>query len=201
MKNIILLGGAPAIGKTTVAQKLVRQLKIPCISTDEIRANMRMHENKNDAPALFFFEKHAVGDPVKFLDAISPDVLLDAVDEESREVWRGVLRVIDDSTGGEPFIIEGVAVLPEEAAALERHNDNVKTIILTNNNPELIRHTIYGRGLGGSPDLFSEKLKHKQIKWVEASNQRYLQEALGHGLEIFDVNDPDHIEKIIKSIS
>ncbi len=201
MKNIILLGGAPAIGKSTVAQKVAHQLKVSCISTDEIRANMRICENKDDAPALFFFDKHFIGNPAEFFSAISLDDLLDAVDEESREVWRGISKMINDGVEKNPFIIEGVAVLPTEAAMLERHNGNVKAIILTNNNPELIRHIIYNRGLGGGPHLFSEKLKRKQIKWVEISNQRYQKEALRYGLEIFDVNDPRHIEKIIESIN
>ena len=201
MKNIILLGGAPAIGKSIVAKKIADQLRVPCISTDDIRAEMRTRENKSGSPSLFSLDKTTVSDPADFLSAISVDDLLNVVDEECREVWRGVSNIIDNSKDGESFIIEGVAILPEKAAILERQKNNVKAIILINSDPELIRNTIYSRGLGGSPNLFSEELRRKQMKWVDASNKRYEQEALKHGLEVFDIADPNHIEKIIESVN
>lgn len=201
MKNIILLGGAPAIGKSTVAQKLADRLGVPCISTDDIRAEMRTRENKNDSPPLFFLDKTTVSDPADFLSAISVNDLLNVVDGECREVWRGVLNIIENSKDSESFIIEGVAILPEKAAILERQKNNIKVIILINSDPGLIRNTIYSRGLGGSPNLFPEELKHKQMKWVDASNKRYKQEALKHGLEVFDIADSNHIGKIIESVS
>lgn len=201
MKNIILLGGAPAIGKSTVAKKLAHQLKILCISTDDIRAEMRTSENKDDLSPLFLLDKNVVGNPANFFNAISVDDLIDLIDKESIEVWRGVLNMIDNIKEGESIIIEGVAILPEKAAFLEKCNDNIKTIILTNSNIGLIRNTIYNRGVGGSPNLFSEKLKHKQMKWIDVFNRKYNQEALKYGFPVIDVDDPDHIRKIIKLIN
>ena len=40
-KEIILIGGAPTIGKSFLAKKLSEEMKIPWISTDTIREFMR----------------------------------------------------------------------------------------------------------------------------------------------------------------
>lgn len=201
MKTIILIGGAPGIGKTTTAKELARHLKTTTISTDEIRAQMRIYEDKQKHPALFALDKKVIQCPAEFFDAIGIDSLLEIIEQECREVWRGVLKKIQEKTTEEQLIIEGAAILPEQSALLEKHNENVRAIILVNNNSAFIKHTIYNRGIGGPPELFSEKLKSKQRKWVKLSNHKYEQQALKYKVEIFDVNDPECISKIIAAIN
>ena len=202
VKEIILLGGAPAIGKSTVGGKLSKAIKIPCISTDDIRTGMRETESKIDSPALFYFEKSMIGEPADFLRKISLMSLIRAVDKESKEVWRGIEKTIfKKDNDKKSIIIEGVAVLPKEAAAIMKCNNNIKAFILVNSNSKFIEDTINNRGLGGKPNLFPEELKQKQIKWVKKSNKIYKERAQINGLDIIDVNDHDHISKIIKLIN
>ena len=48
MDKIILIGGAPAVGKSSAAEKIAKDLKLPWISTDIIRGMMRPIVNKKD---------------------------------------------------------------------------------------------------------------------------------------------------------
>lgn len=55
MNKIILIGGSPTAGKTYAAKKLARTLKLPWISTDTIRSQMRKTDRRSDYPRLFEF--------------------------------------------------------------------------------------------------------------------------------------------------
>lgn len=201
MKSILLLGGAPAIGKTTIAKEMASKLNIPCLSTDEIRADMRLKKNRDDYPGLFLLDKETVKDPASFLKTISLEDLISRVNKESEVIWEGVLERVNLVRGNERLIIEGVAILPSKAAALQERNNSVQTLILINSNIELIEKTIRVRGLGGKPDIFSEQLKQKQISWVRASNQKYEEEALESELEIIDVNNTRLIQEVIERMN
>ena len=41
MNKVILIGGAPTVGKSYLGRKLAEELKLPWISTDTIREMMR----------------------------------------------------------------------------------------------------------------------------------------------------------------
>ncbi|MGC2236786.1 MAG: AAA family ATPase [Pyrinomonadaceae bacterium] len=200
MKKIILIGGAPAIGKTTVAKTLSKRLKIPYLSTDMIRSEMRKNENQQNFPGLFIFDAKNIGSPADVFNKIPLKQLISAVDRESEDVWLGITRIINDKKDNECLIIEGVAVLPKQAASLENVNHNVKALILVNENYDLIKDTIYTRGLGGPPSMFSEEQKQMQIEWVKSSNERYKKEAITHGVKVIDLANSYFIEEIIESV-
>jgi len=201
MKSILLLGGAPAIGKTTIANEIASKLGAPCVSTDEIRTDMRFKRNRGDYPGLFLLDKDTVKDPAMFLATVSLEDLINMVRRESEDVWQGVLERIGIVKGDERLVIEGVAILPSKAAALQKNDNRVQVLILTNNNLKLIERTIRIRGLGGKPDIFSEQLKQKQINWVRASDQKYKEEALENEVDIIDINNTPLIQEVIRKIN
>lgn len=201
MKSILLLGGAPAIGKTTIAKEIASKLNIPCLSTDEIRADMRLKKNRGDYPGLFLLDKDTVKDPALFLGTISLENLISRVNKESEAVWEGVLERINLIRDNERLIIEGAAILPSKAATQQENDNRIHAFILINNNLELIEKTIRNRGLGGEPDMFSEQLKQKQINWVRISNQEYKEEAYENKLEIIDVNNTHLTQEIIERMN
>lgn len=84
--KIILIGVPQATGKTTLAKELSSRLKMPYISTDQIRT----------------------------ICGISPkgkEVRLEDV-KNNEEIWKGVERFIRSPFPYEGVIVEGVAVLP-----------------------------------------------------------------------------------------
>lgn len=52
-RKIILIGGAPTVGRSTMAKFLSERLGIPWISTDQTRAIMQAVVSKDAYPALF----------------------------------------------------------------------------------------------------------------------------------------------------
>ena len=53
MNKIILIGGAPTVGKTHTAKRLSKKLNLPWISTDGIRSMLRRVVDKKEFPQLF----------------------------------------------------------------------------------------------------------------------------------------------------
>lgn len=53
-RKVILIGGAPLSGKSTLAKKLSESLHIPWVSTDDIRKWMEQLVRKEDYPDLFY---------------------------------------------------------------------------------------------------------------------------------------------------
>src|SRR3990172_8690750 len=95
MKKIILIGGAPTAGKSYVAEKIAKELGIPWISTDTIREQMREIVRKGDYPALFL---HANATPemgVQFLNKNSPKKIMEIVNKEGEDVWKGVRALME----------------------------------------------------------------------------------------------------------
>ena len=57
-KQIILIGGMPTGGKTTIAKNLSKQLNLPWISTDQVGQIMREVATREKHPKLFTWEDY-----------------------------------------------------------------------------------------------------------------------------------------------
>lgn len=200
MARIVLLGGAPAIGKSSAAQHVASQLGIPCISTDTIRRDLRRSLSREQSPGLFLLDKSTIGDPVDYLDRTSVQRIISDVDQECREVWKGV---VDRIRGAQTtsLVIEGVAIIPEEASHFVNKYLHVRAAILVNSDASRITSVIAERGVGGPPHLFPDRIKRKQFEWVRLSNDRYRLAAEHCGLPTIDLADENHIEKILDAVS
>jgi len=53
MQRIILIGGAPTTGKSTIAMRLSEELHLPVISTDQIRTIIQSIADPHIHPNLF----------------------------------------------------------------------------------------------------------------------------------------------------
>jgi 2-phosphoglycerate kinase len=200
MARVILLGGAPAIGKSLAAQRVASLLGIPCISTDAIRQDMRKSLPRDQFPGLFLLDERTIGDPVDYLSRTPVDKIVSDVDQESRDVWQGVVVRMQNSEN-DSCVIEGVAVIPEKAFQFMNTHQHVKAAILVNSDAKRIRDIISERGLGGPPDLFPEWIQRKQFDWVELSNARYKSAAEHCGLPIIDLADERYVERIQDAVS
>src|SRR3989344_4571045 len=95
MKRIVLIGGSPTAGKSYTARKIAEELKLPWISTDTIREQMREIVRKEDYPVLFLHHKATPKMGVEFLKKYSPKEIVEIVNNESLDVWKGVKALID----------------------------------------------------------------------------------------------------------
>ena len=86
MNKIILIGGSPTAGKSYTARKLAEGLKLPWISTDTIREQMRWIVRKEDYPNAFHhFIESGPDHAVEFLTHKTAQEIVDHQNKESEE--------------------------------------------------------------------------------------------------------------------
>ena len=165
-KNIILIGGAPTVGKSSLAKKLAEESHLPWISTDTIRDLMREVVKKDNYPDLFYFTEQDLNEYLKNKTA---QQIVEDQNRESRAVWKGVEAIIRTDYNWDLFIVEGVAVLPD-LIKKEYLGNKIKPIFVLTDNKEKIKKVIYERGLWTAAEKYSDDLKNKEIEWVVAFN-------------------------------
>jgi len=117
LPKVILIGGAPLTGKTTVAIRLATRLGFACMSTDDISAALRAITTSETHPDL-----HPMGgqDYRTYYVRTSPKKLIHDADFQLQATWPAVAAVIrEHATWRVPAVIEGWALRPEWVAEME----------------------------------------------------------------------------------
>lgn len=118
--RVILIGGAPMSGKTTVARMLAAQLGYGCISTDDLGEAVRAVTTKDSHPHLHPMDGC---DYREYYVTRSVEALIEDISREHRAMWPAVRSVIrKHATWGEPTVTEGWSLWPEEVAELRLPN-------------------------------------------------------------------------------
>ncbi len=174
--NIILLGGAPAIGKSTLARAIARECAFDYVSTDMIRRVARTVTKKTDYPGMHLF---AESDPEEYYKTHSTAEFVAHFQEEARDVFGIVQDMIKDypAFAQRGVIIEGVNLMPEIAAAVAQEK-GWRFYVLVAQNRETVAQTVENRGLWAK----TPEGKENEIEFVWALNQHIAQQA-----EEFDV--------------
>lgn len=200
MDKIILIGGSPTVGKSYTARKLAESLKMPWISTDTIREQMREIVKKKDYPALF---SHAEATPemaIEFLGNNTPNEIIKHQNKESEEVWKGIKAFIETDYVWGSFIIEGVAILPHLASSLRVKDKKIKSVFLIDEDLSRVRKTIFTRGLWDDADKYSDSVKEKEVEWVNAFSEYIKKEAKKYNLPVLKIGNRKESLKEIKEI-
>src|SRR5471030_1610776 len=125
-KQIILVGGMPTAGKSTIAKNLSKQLNLPWISTDQIGIISRAVATREEYPKLFTWEDY---DGFRYLNQFTADEITDNEFAKSESIWLGVRKLIkEDYTWNNGFIIEGDDILPRLVAKDFSDASNVKSV-------------------------------------------------------------------------
>jgi 2-phosphoglycerate kinase len=112
--RVILIGGAPLTGKSTVARMLAAKLEYACISTDDIAAALRAATSPQSHPALHFM---AGEDYREYYISRSPEQLIAEAEQYHAALWPALAQVIKNHlTWAGPAVIEGWALRPEDIA-------------------------------------------------------------------------------------
>jgi 2-phosphoglycerate kinase len=205
MSKIILIGGAPTVGKTYTAKRLSKKIGVSWISTDMIRSFMRNFVLKKDYPKLFEF----VGSDVtaeKYLSSNTPKQIVKSQNKESIEVWKGVkyfIKSVDRSYASEEnsYIIEGVAILPHLINKTFKKNKNIKPVFLLNKDIDQIRKVVFKRGLWGDAKEYSDDVKSVEVEWANLFNGWIEKEAKKYGYPVYEIKKWGFpIEDIVKLV-
>ncbi len=199
-KQIILIGGAPTTGKSTVAKLLSKHLDIPWISTDQIRQILKSVAHINDYPGLFNTEGYTAE---KFLTEYSSEQIVEMEFASGEETWVGVKNFIEDAyPWTDSYIIEGVGILPHLVSRDFKENSEIKPIFLIDEDADRIRDVVLNRGLWGSAKSYSDELKEKEVEWVRLFSHKVKNEANKYEYSLIEVSKKDSdFEKVLSALS
>jgi len=187
VRRLILIGGAPGIGKSYLARKMGEELKLPWISTDTIREMMRKVVRKEDFPELLHFDASIEAE--KYLSTHTAQQIMESQNKESLDVWKGVKAFVETDYVWKDFIVEGIAVLPEFASTLDRVKVSTKPIFLIDENQERIREVVFKRGIWDDANKYSDDVKDVEVEWVTMFNKWLRSEADKFGFDIETIRD------------
>ena len=197
MNKIILIGGSPTAGKSYVARKIAESLKLPWISTDTIREQMRKIVREKDFPNLFTHSEATPEMAVEFLSKKSAKEIVKHQNDESLDVWKGMKALIETDYVWGNFIIEGVAVLPHLVKKLSVENKEIKVVFLVDDDIKRVRKTIFTRGLWDDADKYPDDVKEKEVEWVIEFNNYIIKESKKYGFPVVKIGDrKKYIDKI-----
>ncbi|RJO59961.1 hypothetical protein C4544_06340 [candidate division WS5 bacterium] len=203
MSTVILIGGSPTAGKSYTARKIAEEFKLPWISTDTIRSQMRKIVRREDYPHLFDIDETS-GEVTaeKYLNSHTVKEIVDHQCLESKDVWKGAKALIEGDYNWKSFIIEGVAVLPKLVnEVIDQKEKRIIPIFLVDSDRKRVRNTVYTRGLWDAADTYPDTVKDKEVDWVFEFNKMIMSEAKKYGFPVVDIgNRVDYLEEIKKII-
>lgn len=180
-KTIILIGGMPTTGKTTIARELSARLGLPWLSTDQTRLALQGAVSSDTHPSLM--SGHGLS-AEEFFQTYSPEEIAEREYQHGVEAWPGNKHLIEnDFTWREGFIFEGVNILPSLLPTLKTNSD-VRPIFLTDTGDEALRKAIFGRGLYMDAARYDDTIKEREMVWARLFDERIIKEARGLGYPV-----------------
>jgi 2-phosphoglycerate kinase len=203
-KQIILIGGMPTAGKSTLAEKLSKHLNLPWISTDQIGIIMRGVATREKYPNLFTWEDY---DGFGYLNKFTADEIADNEFAKGEAVWTGVRKLIkEDYAWNNGFIIEGDDILPHLVTQDFSDSSNIKAVFIGDHDIERVRDVVFTRNFAGDDaSAYPDSVKDKEVEWVLKFSQKLKIEVEKYGYTWVDieknVSDLDKVLEVFNAAS
>ena len=199
-KQIILIGGMPTAGKSTMAERLSRHLKLPWISTDQIGIILRAVATRETYPKLFTWEDY---DGFQYLNEYTADEIADNEFANGAAVWLGVRKLIkDDYTCNNGIVIEGCGILPRLVARDFSDASNVKSVFIGDHDIERVRTVVFTRNfVGDDASAYPDSVKEKEVAWVLNYGEKLKSQALTYKMPWVEVEKNEHdLAKVLTAL-
>lgn len=199
-RKIILLGGMPTAGKTTIARQVSKHFDIPYISTDQIRTIMESVADPKVFPMLFSSGTYSAEE---YLEKYLAEDIADMEFKQGYEVWKGIKYFIEkDWVWRDGCVIEGVGIIPSLVSSLDKVKFDVSAVFVSDTNHDRLKHVIYNRGLFDNASNYSDHVKDKEVEWVKLFDEKIRQDAKKSGYPIIELKkDESDITQVLSSIS
>jgi len=190
-KRIILIGGMPTAGKSTIALALSKHLGLPWISTDQIGTMMRAVASRASHHDLFTWHDR---DDFRYLDEQTASEIADGEFAKGEAVWPGVRKLIDeDYTWADGFIIEGDDVLPHLVARDLSDARHVSAVFIGDHDIERVRRVVFARNfVGDDARAYPDEVKEREIRWILDYGEKLKSQAREHRMPWVDVQKDEH---------
>ena len=118
--KVILIGGAPGAGKSTLARELARRLHITPISIDDLLLATQGVTTPDSHPGLHVMR---TGDHFTYFTSTPAERLIADASEQHEATWPAIERVIRaHASWRDPIVIEGWALQPNRVIQLGLDN-------------------------------------------------------------------------------
>jgi 2-phosphoglycerate kinase len=188
MKQIILIGGMPTAGKSTMAENLSAHLNLPWISTDQVGIIMRAVATRGEHPKLFTWEDYG---GAEFLNKFTADEIAGRELAKAEANWLGVRKLIkEDYTWNNGFVIEGCDILPHLVARDFSDSNNIRVVFIADTDVERIRNV-----------MISRDCSEKQVEWVAKFSEKLKSRVLQHKMPWVEVEKNEHdLTKVLTAL-
>lgn len=153
MGNVLLIGGSPMIGKSTVARKISSIYELQNLSTDDIGEMLQTAVDINPMKGMNYLD---------YYENVDVDMQIKDLQEYHKKMSDAILKMIQiHSNWGHSMVIEGYAIYPEIAID-DSHVDGIWLI--------------------ASEDLLVQRLKQSKAFQSASDKARnnYLKRSLWH---------------------
>jgi 2-phosphoglycerate kinase len=119
--KVILIGGAPGAGKTTLGRNLAIKAGVTSLTIDDLMIATRAVTTKETHPGLHIM---STGDPVGYFTENNSEQLIADAKVQHEATWPAVEKVIRSHAAdwGSPIVIDGWAIHPSWVAQLGLNN-------------------------------------------------------------------------------
>lgn len=194
---ILFIGGAPTVGKTTIARELSEKIGIKFFSTDDIRDEVKKYWDKKSHPDLFDVDLY---EAEEYLTKFSAYEIVKKQNAEGEDLWLGIRDFIENQSKEgkkQSFIVEGIDILPRLVVHYAHDLYSTKAVFLVDENVDRIRHTVFNRGLWDESHLYSDDLKEKEVEWAYLFGSTIAEEAKKYNYPVVQCDKTNDINKIM----
>lgn len=138
MSKLILIGGPPRCGKTTLAQKISKDLGIPWISTDVLGSIAQQYTPESERDALFpnavLRRKTNKGNDKKY-KTFSTEEIVSAYRKQAETVHKAIETFVSYAEKEDwDYIVEGYHITPRLLSKLQVDGLKFSSLMLINTN-------------------------------------------------------------------
>ena len=191
--DVILIGGAPLVGKTVVGRKLAVRFEYGCLSADDLADGIIAVTNSQTHPHLHSLE---FKDHRRYFMTHTVARMVTDARYRHEACWPALKSVIMKHAGGyEPLVIEGWGLLPDKVAQLDEAG--IKSLWLT------AEREGFEQRVRGQSEFFDETAMkdHFMRQFIERSvryNDEIRQEAESNHLPVVEVALSAGVEDIVE---
>lgn len=116
--HVLLIGGPPGAGKTTLGRALAERLGWVSLTADDLITAAQGVTTRDSHPGLWVMK---TGDPYAYFTEATPEQLCADAERQHQAVWPAIEAVIRKRARmrNASLVIDGWSLLPERVAALE----------------------------------------------------------------------------------
>lgn len=198
-KNVILIGGMPTAGKSTIAREMSRLLNMPWISTEQIREIMMSVADSKVKRFLTFSDGMSAEE---YFNLYSPQQIAQNEYDQSIATWPGIEAIIHNNrTWRDGVIIEGSNILPKFAYEEQKHSKNIRSVFLSDRDMGRIHAAVHKQGVFAEASTYPDEFKTKEIEWLYLYDKIIRSGAAQFNLPVVNVRKNQYdLMKVIEAL-